>query len=53
MVTRNDRNAIIEHGTMTMVRTAVLREVGGWAEWSITEDAELGLRIFEHGYEGA
>jgi len=53
MVTRNDRNAIIEHGTMTMVRASVLREVGGWAEWSITEDAELGLRIFEHGYEGA
>lgn len=53
MVTRNDRNAIIEHGTMTMVRTSVMREVGGWAEWSITEDAELGLRIFEHGYEGA
>jgi len=53
MVTRNDRNAIIEHGTMTMVRTAVLRQVGGWAEWCITEDAELGLRIFEHGYEGA
>ncbi len=53
MVTRNDRNAIIEHGTMTMVRTSVLREVGGWAEWCITEDAELGLRIFEHGYEAA
>lgn len=53
MVTRNDRNAIIEHGTMTMMRSDVLREVGGWAEWCITEDAELGLRIFEHGYEGA
>ena len=53
MVTRNDRNAIIEHGTMTMVRASVMREVGGWAEWCITEDAELGLRIFEHGYEGA
>ena len=52
MVTRNDRNAIIEHGTMTMVRAAVLRQVGGWAEWCITEDAELGLRIFEAGYEG-
>ncbi len=51
MVTRNDRNAIIEHGTMTMIRASVLEEVGGWAEWSITEDAELGLRIFEHGYE--
>ncbi len=53
MVTRNDRNAVIEHGTMTMIRTSVLREVGGWAEWCITEDAELGLRIFESGYEGA
>ena len=51
MVTRNERNAIIQHGTMTMVRKSVLDEVGGWAEWCITEDAELGLRIFEKGYE--
>jgi len=29
----------------------VLDEVGGWAEWCITEDAELGLRIFERGHE--
>ncbi|MEW6428548.1 MAG: glycosyltransferase [Thermodesulfobacteriota bacterium] len=50
MVTRNDRNAIIQHGTMTMIRKSVLEEVGGWAEWCITEDAELGLRIFEKGY---
>ncbi|MCL1980660.1 MAG: glycosyltransferase [Proteobacteria bacterium] len=50
MVTRNERNAIIQHGTMTMVRRRVLDEVGGWAEWCITEDAELGLRIFEKGY---
>ncbi|MFZ5724572.1 MAG: glycosyltransferase family 2 protein [Pseudomonadota bacterium] len=53
MVTRNDRNAIIQHGTMTMVRRTVLEEVGGWAEWCITEDAELGLRIFERGHEAA
>ena len=51
MITRNERNAIIQHGTMTMVRHQVLRDLGGWAEWCITEDAELGLRIFEHGYE--
>ena len=50
MVTRNERNAIIQHGTMTMVRRHVLEEVKGWAEWCITEDAELGLRIFERGY---
>jgi exo-beta-1,3-glucanase (GH17 family)/cellulose synthase/poly-beta-1,6-N-acetylglucosamine synthase-like glycosyltransferase len=51
MITRNERNAIIQHGTMTLVRRNVLAEVGGWSEWSITEDAELGLRIFEKGYE--
>ncbi|MEN8212776.1 MAG: glycosyltransferase [Pseudomonadota bacterium] len=50
MVTRNERNAIIQHGTMTLVRRSVLDEVGGWAEWCITEDAELGLRIFEQGH---
>ncbi len=51
MITRNERNAIIQHGTMTMVRASALREVAGWAEWCITEDAELGLRIFEEGLE--
>jgi exo-beta-1,3-glucanase (GH17 family)/cellulose synthase/poly-beta-1,6-N-acetylglucosamine synthase-like glycosyltransferase len=51
MITRNERNAIIQHGTMTMVRKNVLQETGAWSEWCITEDAELGLRIFEHGYE--
>ena len=51
MVTRNERNAIIQHGTMTLVRRAALERVGGWAEWNITEDAELGLRLFEHGFQ--
>ena len=50
MVTRNERDAIIQHGTMTMIRRRVLEEVGGWSEWCITEDAELGLRVFEAGY---
>ncbi|MBE0583752.1 MAG: glycosyltransferase, partial [Desulfofustis sp.] len=51
MITRNERNAIIQHGTMTMVRKSVLADIDGWAPWCITEDAELGLRIFEKGYE--
>jgi exo-beta-1,3-glucanase (GH17 family)/cellulose synthase/poly-beta-1,6-N-acetylglucosamine synthase-like glycosyltransferase len=51
MITRNERNAIIQHGTMTMVRRSVLDDIGGWGEWCITEDADLGLRIFEAGYE--
>jgi exo-beta-1,3-glucanase (GH17 family)/cellulose synthase/poly-beta-1,6-N-acetylglucosamine synthase-like glycosyltransferase len=53
MITRNERNAIIQHGTMTLIRREALGDVGGWAEWCITEDAELGLRIFEMGYEAA
>jgi len=53
MVTRNERNAIIQHGTMTLIRREVLEAVGSWSEWCITEDAELGLRIFEQGYEAA
>jgi exo-beta-1,3-glucanase (GH17 family)/cellulose synthase/poly-beta-1,6-N-acetylglucosamine synthase-like glycosyltransferase len=51
MVTRNDRNAIIQHGTMTLVRRSVLAEVGGWSEWCITEDAELGLMILRAGHQ--
>ena len=53
MVTRNDQNAIIQHGTMTMVRRQTLDQLGGWAEWCITEDAELGLRVFEQGLEAS
>jgi exo-beta-1,3-glucanase (GH17 family)/cellulose synthase/poly-beta-1,6-N-acetylglucosamine synthase-like glycosyltransferase len=51
MITRNERNAIIQHGTMTLVRRKVLENCGGWAEWCITEDAELGVRVFERGYQ--
>jgi exo-beta-1,3-glucanase (GH17 family)/cellulose synthase/poly-beta-1,6-N-acetylglucosamine synthase-like glycosyltransferase len=51
MITRNERNAIIQHGTMTLVRRDALQSAGGWAEWCITEDAELGLRLFELGHE--
>ncbi|MBI1273392.1 MAG: glycosyltransferase [Alphaproteobacteria bacterium] len=51
MVQRNERNAIIQHGTMTLIRRAALLQVGGWAEWCICEDAELGLRMFEAGHE--
>ncbi len=51
MVQRNERNAIIQHGTMTLIRRDLLSSVKGWAEWCICEDAELGLRLFEKGYE--
>ncbi len=53
MVERNEHNAIIQHGTMTIVRKDALEEVEGWSEWCITEDTELGLKLFEAGYEAA
>lgn len=51
MVQRNEQNAIIQHGTMTLIRKKALQRVHGWAEWCICEDAELGLRLFEKGLE--
>jgi exo-beta-1,3-glucanase (GH17 family)/cellulose synthase/poly-beta-1,6-N-acetylglucosamine synthase-like glycosyltransferase len=51
MVQRNERNAIIQHGTMTLIRKSAMQKLGGWAEWCICEDAELGLRLFENGFE--
>lgn len=51
MIQRNERNAIIQHGTMTMIRKSALQHAHGWAEWCITEDAELGLRLFQDGLE--
>ncbi|MBM2830795.1 MAG: cellulose synthase, partial [Gammaproteobacteria bacterium] len=51
MVQRNDFNAIIQHGTMTLIRKLALIKAGHWAEWCITEDAELGLRLLREGYD--
>ena len=48
---RNERNALIQHGTMTLVRRQALEKVGGWSEWCICEDTELGLRLIEAGYD--
>lgn len=39
-------------GTMCILRTAALRAAGGWAEWCLTEDSEVSVRIRAVGYEG-
>lgn len=49
MVQRNEYNAIIQHGTMTLVNRKMLNEVKGWSEWCIGEDTELGLRLLLKG----
>lgn len=48
---RHERNALIQHGTMTLVRHQALLDSGKWSEWCICEDTELGLRLLEKGYE--
>lgn len=53
MVHRNERDAIIEHGTMTLIRKSAMDQVGHWAEWCICEDAEMGLRLMEAGWQSA
>lgn len=37
-------------GTSNHFRTAVLRKIGAWDPYNVTEDADLGIRIFKAGY---
>ncbi|MGB7298984.1 MAG: glycosyltransferase [Burkholderiaceae bacterium] len=48
---RNERNAIIQHGTMTLISADALRSSGNWSEDCICEDAELGLRLMKAGWQ--
>lgn len=48
---RHERNALIQHGTMTLIRHQALQDLHGWSEWCICEDTELGLRLLEQNYE--
>jgi cellulose synthase/poly-beta-1,6-N-acetylglucosamine synthase-like glycosyltransferase len=50
MVSRNERDAAITVGTMSVIRRRALEEAGGWAEWCLTEDSELAVRIRALGY---
>ena len=37
-------------GTSNHFRRSVLEAVGGWDPHNVTEDADLGLRLYAHGY---
>jgi glycosyltransferase XagB len=37
-------------GTSNHFRTRLLRELGGWDAWNVTEDADLGMRCSALGY---
>jgi len=48
---RHERNALIQHGTMTLIRRQSLQNLDGWSEWCICEDTELGLRLLQQDFE--
>ncbi|MEJ2116979.1 MAG: glycosyltransferase [Alphaproteobacteria bacterium] len=37
-------------GTSNHFRTAMLRSIGGWDAHNVTEDADLGMRMYRKGY---
>jgi cellulose synthase/poly-beta-1,6-N-acetylglucosamine synthase-like glycosyltransferase len=37
-------------GTSNHFRTAALRELGGWDPFNVTEDCDLGIRIYKRGW---
>lgn len=39
-------------GTMCLLRADALRRIGGWAEWCLTEDSEVSVRLRAAGYRG-
>lgn len=42
---------ILLGGTSNHFKTDKLREIGLWDPYNVTEDADLGIRIFYHGYK--
>ncbi|NHC25298.1 glycosyltransferase [Nocardioides sp. IC4_145] len=40
-------------GTSNHFRTSVLRELGAWDPFNVTEDADLGIRLHREGYRTA
>lgn len=50
MASLSEHGAGITVGTMSLIRTRALVDAGGWAEWCLTEDSELAIRIHACGY---
>jgi exo-beta-1,3-glucanase (GH17 family)/cellulose synthase/poly-beta-1,6-N-acetylglucosamine synthase-like glycosyltransferase len=50
MVERNEKNAIIVHGTMCLMRRTALAAAGNWSSDTICEDTDLGLTMLELGW---
>lgn len=48
----NKLNTVLSTGTAAFVRKDSLLKAGGWSGDTLTEDAELGLRLHRYGYRG-
>jgi len=48
-----NRHPIPLGGTSNHFRTDVLRELDAWDPFNVTEDADLGIRLWQRGYETA
>jgi cellulose synthase/poly-beta-1,6-N-acetylglucosamine synthase-like glycosyltransferase len=48
----NEYGGAFTIGTMCLLRASVLKRIGGWAEWCLTEDSEVSVRLRAAGYEG-
>jgi glycosyltransferase involved in cell wall biosynthesis len=50
MVALQEHGAGITVGTLSVIRARALDDAGGWAQWCLTEDSELAIRIHALGY---
>ncbi len=48
----NEDSAVLLTGTLSVLNINHLKSVGGWSGETVTEDAELGVRLFMKGYWG-
>ena len=47
-----EAGAMLLTGTLSLIRRSALDAVGGWSAATITEDADLGLRLAQAGWSG-
>ena len=38
-------------GTSNHFKADILRSIGGWDAYNVTEDADVGIRLYSHGYK--
>jgi cellulose synthase/poly-beta-1,6-N-acetylglucosamine synthase-like glycosyltransferase len=52
LVSLQEYDAAFTIGTMCLLRREALAAAGGWAEWCLTEDSEVSVRVRAAGYTG-